>query len=212
MQNKNSNQTGSIVTYILAAMFLMGLLIATLSQTTQKRGDSSQVEKDFQYLKSDIDSIHAAVAECLQTYPERADVNNDNVVNDDDNPNPPFPLYEGLTSGNTGETITKIKCPAAPASNNSVFADDHDSRITILYNTLVYTTQYFNDATNGVYMRISSSVHDDLWREVISRINNSFSKCSAEIVTNGGDCVGGCLYYWFSRPDTNTIGDEEGCH
>lgn len=205
-------QKGSIVAYILGALFLMGLLFATFSQTSNKSSDASQVEKDFQILKSDIESLHSAIAECIQIYSKHADVNDDGTVDAVDNPNPPFPLYEDLTSGDAGESITQIKCPGAPSSNNDIIKGEQDTKLITLSSSSAYSARYFNHATDGVYIRITSSLHDALWEEILSRLDGSFAKCSAEIVSDSGDCEGGCLYYWLSKPDTNTIGNEEGCH
>jgi len=212
---KGINEKGSIVTYILAAIFLSGLLVAVLSQGSNKSADSSHVEKEVSYLKADIDSIHYAVAECIQVYYQRVDVNNDGTIDATDNPNPPFPLYDDLSNSGSGEDLKKIKCPGDPSSNNIndnyIFSENLYNSVKVLSNSSLYNVKYFNDSIEGVYLKISSLNSDDIWKEGISRINDMFSGCTVEIITDEGECKGQCLFYWIARPSTSVLGEENDC-
>lgn len=214
-------EKGSVVTYILAAIFLSGLLVAVLSQGSKKSVDASHVEKEVSYLKADIESIHYSVSECLQVYPDRVDINGDGLKNTDDNPNHPFPLYAGddqnadpnddFSHGSGGQDFREIRCPAAPATGNKIFSENLYNSIKLLSNSALYDTIYFNDPVEGVYIRVSTTNPDVIWKESISRINDMFSACAIEVITDAGDCAGQCLYYWMSRPATSVLGDEADC-
>lgn len=222
------NQRGSVVTYILIALFLVGLLLAALSQGANKTADSSQLDEMMLYLQLDLKTIHTAANECIQTYSDAVDVDGDGTIDADDNPNPLFPLYgtgarATLTSGttgaetttDTGTAIANIGCPGSPNANTAVFSGDQKNIFKILGDTATYTTTYFNNggaaSTEGVYIRITRANADPLWTEAISRLNNKYSACSAAAVTAGGTCANGCFYYWILRRSTSVLGGEVGC-
>ena len=197
------NQKGSIVVYILIAIFLTGVLIAAMTQGSKKNASSEQMDEMMLYLQNDIKTIQSFVAECAQSYP--------GAVTGVTNPNTPFPLYSDLSSGGTGNVIATIKCPGAPAAQQTIFSNNAGSSFKLLSDTTTYTTQYFTDGTEGVYFRITRASGDPLWTEAISRLNNKYSKCSAAAVTSGGTCANGCFYFWVLRRTTSTLGGEAGC-
>ncbi len=214
----NTAEKGSVVTYILIAIFLSGLLISMLTQGANKSADTTHLDKMALYLKSDISIIHSTISECFQIYNDPVDVNNDGTIDTDDNPNPTLPLYDpeepvndGVLYGVSGEDFHLMKCPGAPASQQVMFKSATDKRLKMLSNTTDYSTKYYTDGTEGVYLRMTSTEADLMWDEVISRVNSKISQCSAAIETDMGDCINGCLYYWILRHPTSTIGSEVGC-
>ncbi len=61
-------QKGSIIIYILIAIFLTGLLVASMTQGAKKSASSEQVNEMMMYLQSDIRTIQANITECVVTY------------------------------------------------------------------------------------------------------------------------------------------------
>lgn len=207
---KRKNEKGSIVAYALIALFLIGLLIAAMTQGSKKSAGTLQVDQMTLYLMSDIKTIQEVVNECAQVYPGKYDPDGDGVDNNA-NPNPPFPLYNDLSFGGMGDDVTAIKCPSMPAPS-LVFTGNNANKFKMLGDTATYTTKYFTDATEGVYLRITRAAGEALWTETISRINSKSSTCAAAVVTAGGTCVNGCLYYWILRHSPGGgLGPEMGC-
>ena len=203
------NQKGSVVTYLLIALFLTGLLVAALSQGAKKNASTEQIDEMVLYLQNDIKTVYTAVDECAQNYPKAVDVNGDNVINSTDNPNPPFPLYGDLSSAGVGATVTDIKCPGAPAAQQVIFSGNAGNLFKLIGDTTNYTTKYFTDGTEGVYVRIARNSDDALWTEAISRVNSKYSGCVAANVTDG-TCTHGCIYYWVVRRATSVLATESG--
>lgn len=216
------SQRGSIIIYIFVAIFLMGMLIATLSSGPTKSASSQQLDTLVARLKADVDAVHSAAAECALTYSAGGDVNGDDTVDATDNPNNPFPIYCAnaacalgtMTSGSAGKALSLTGCPGAPATGPRVLFNA--ASLMLLGDTSRYTTTYFNDGTEGVYIRIESADSDPLWSEAISRLELKYSKCSAVATTDNPDplthnCSGGCFYYWVLRRSTSSSSFEATC-
>ncbi len=209
-------QSGSILIYIMAAVFLMGLLVASMTQGSKKSATTVQIDLMTSYLQIDLKTTQEKVIECVRTYSSAVDVNNDGAIDATDNPNTPFPLYgagadtlANLSSGGVGTAIANVRCPGAPDGQRAVFGAEKSFKM--LDDTATYTTTYLTDATEGTYIRITRAAAEDLWTEAISRVNSKISPCAAAAVTAGGTCANGCLYYWILRRATSVIGPEAGC-
>ena len=214
MKNKlllKNRQGGNVVTYILIAIFLSGLLVAALSQGSKKSANTTHLDQDANYLRSDLTVIHSAIDECVQVFTSPVDVDGNGTIDTTDNPNAPFPLYDDLSSGGVGVDFSVIKCPGAASTQQALFTGPTDNRLKILTDTSTYTATYVSDATEGVYIKIINNYSDALWKEIISRVNDKTSICSAAVVVDAGDCAGSCLYYWILRRSTSAIGVEAGC-
>ncbi len=209
--NYKKSQKGSIITYILVAIFLSGLLISILTQGARKNIATTHLDKMALFLNSDIKVIHSAITECIQIYNDPVDVDNNGTIDTNDNPNPVFPLYDDLSSGGLGVDFHLIKCPGAPTSQQNIFEHSTDKRIKLLADNTNYTTTYITDSTEGAYIRITSNSPDFMWEEVIKRVDAKVSQCSATIEVDMGTCANSCLYYWILRHPTSTIGAEVGC-
>ena len=213
-------QKGSIVVYALMTIFLVGLLIATLSQGSKKNPSAEQIDRMILFLQQDIEVFYTAVSECMQIYSDPVDVDGNGVINAADNPNAPFPLYcadsacalSGLTSdgvsGTTGIPVAEIGCPGAPDGQRVIFNRNVGNNFKLLGDTSTYTAKYFSDGTEGVYLRITRVDSDDLWEESISRLNRKYSACSAAATVGAAPCENGCFYYWIVRRASNALGGE----
>lgn len=222
-------QSGSIMVFIMAAIFLMGLLIAAMTQGSKKSASSVQLDTMMVYFQTDLKTIQGDVVECVRTYPDAVDVDASGTINATDNPNAPFPLYgtnaadtlANLASGgvNTeatsdagvaipGTAAANLRCPGAPDGQRVILGAA--SKFKVLGDS-AYSVRYFSNTTEGAYVRITRLAADDLWTEAISRLNGKFSTCAAAAVTAAGTCANGCFYYWVLRRPTSTLGGEAGC-
>lgn len=215
-------ERGSIVVYILIAIFLTGLLVAAMTQGAKKSANTQQLDEMMLYVQADIKAAQAAITECAQVYPEPVDIDGDGNANTTDNPNAPFPLYcadsscvrADLTSGAGGKAITSIGCAGAPDGQRNILGTP--GALKVLGDTAEFTTKYFTDTTEGVYIRITRVGTDPVWTEAISQLDKKYSKCVAAAVTSNPDptgfnCSAGCFYYWILRRSTSSGSFEGGC-
>jgi hypothetical protein len=230
----NETRRGSVFAYILAAIFLMGVLIVSLTGGPGKSAVTGQLDELVTLLQSDISQISAAVSDCTLNYSAPVDFDADGKTCSDsvtgtcsgaaiDNPNPPFPLYNStwsaLTSyGSTAVALTSITCPGAPGMPKLFDTSTMKASraLRLLSNTTTYTTTYLNDSTEGVMLSITRTSSDPLWTEAVSRINAKNSTCKAAVVTAAGPCANGCLDIWLLRRTATTVigttGTEAACH
>ena len=205
-------QRGSVLVYILITIFILGILVVSLTNGPEKSMTSGQVDELGILLKSDLNVIESSINDCVVMYPAPVDVDGNSAVDSTDNPNAPFPIYGDLSSGgNTGTAVANIKCPGAPSAQQLVMTTRDGRQLQTLKDTSTYTATYITNTTEGVLLRLSRSNSSPAWTEVISRMNAAYSTCKAAVVTAGGTCAYGCFYYWFLRRSTSVIGGEAGC-
>ena len=231
-------QKGSIIVYILIAIFLTGLLVSLLTQGPKKSATSGQINEVMMYLQADIQTIQSNITECAVSYQDNnfCPPNATNTAvscvrhftsQDSGNPNPPFPVYttSPSTGGTAGAALASILCPRAPAGQQAVFPDKVLENLKLLQDTANYTTTYFTEnninvgssGVEGIYLRIERTVSDPVWTEAIVRMNNKYSACTVAYVAPGGTdpagytCTNGCLYYWILRLPTSSTSWKAGC-
>lgn len=227
MNNKHARaqtQKGSVIAYILVALFLMGVLTMALTDGPKQNASTAQLNEFTVMLKSDIDQIESMVNSCVLIYSEPIDRNADNTIDSTDNPNAPFPLIYDTVSGYTipvtGD-MTKAICPAAPpapiipptaATRDQLLLSGKAGRsLQLLSDTTNYTTTYVSDGARGVYIRITRNNVNALWSEGMVRVEKKFAACKAAIDSAEVGCTNGCLYYFFKRPTTSTFITEADC-
>jgi len=138
---------------------------------------------------------------------------------DDGNPNVPFPVYttSPTAAGTAGAVLATILCPRAPAAQQLIFTDSITQSLKALQDVANYTTTYFNDTAEGVFLRITRTTSDPVWTEAIVRLNSKYAACSVATVAPGGTdptgyvCTNGCLYYWILRNSTSSTSWKAGC-
>lgn len=239
MTAKASREKGSIIVYILIAIFLTGLLVSMMSQGAKKSASSEQIDEVMMYLQADIQTVQSNITECVTSYQNNNFCPSSGCVSqygstttvgtpDYGNPNPPFPMPASSSSGTVGTALASIQCPRAPSGQQTIFTDSITQSLKLLQDTANYTTTYFNgnssvaDSGNsgvyeGVYLRIERTVSDPVWTEAIARMNNKYSACSVAYVAPGGTdptghaCPNGCLYYWILRLPTSSTSWKTGC-
>jgi hypothetical protein len=228
-------QRGSIIVYIMIAIFLTGVLVAAMTQGANKSASSTQINAMMLYLQDDIKTVQSGITECVTGYSSPVDVNGDGLSCSStsdagcasaavDNPNPPFPIYcanstcalATMTSGGSGTTIPLMGCAGAPDGQRPVFPDRVYQNLKLLNDSSNYNATFINKGSEGVLLRITRAVADPLWSEAITRLDAKFSQCSAAAVTANPDplgfnCSGGCFYYWVLRRSTSSSSFEAGC-
>ncbi len=206
-----ARQKGSIIIYILIAIFLTGLLVEMMTQGATKSASSSQINAMVMELQKDIQTIHNKVAECPVIYPTQ-------LTGTPSNPNQPWPMYcansscvlTAMTSGGTGTTLSLVGCPGAPTGQQLVFPNTVTDNLKLLDDSSNYNVTYISNSTDGIMLRVTRVGSDPLWSEAISRLSAKFAPCASKVVMAnpdplGYDCSGGCFYYWILRKSTSVF-------
>jgi hypothetical protein len=208
-QNARQPEKGSVFIYILAAVFMIGLLVFAMTRGPQKGAVSGQADEMTNLAQADVAAIITDISECMLTYPNKVDVNADGI-DDFGNPNPPYPLYDPAgTSGGTGAVLTNIVCPGTPGTPK-LFDTAKGNKLRLIGNTTDFSATYFNDATNGVYFVIKRLTTSPVWNEAMARLDRKYPGCKATTVSVGA-CAKGCFYYFMVLPTTSTATSEAGC-
>lgn len=214
------NQKGSILIYILIAIFLTGVLIASMTQGAKKSASSEQVNEMMMYLQADIRTIQSNITECVVSYQnnttgcmalsQNSSLPGSSCVNgyqsqDSGNYNVPFPKPSTLLATGSGTALASITCPRAPAGQQIIFTDSISQSLRLLQDTSNYTVTYYNNSTDGVYFRITRVVTDPLWTEVLNRLPSKYQSCSSMATfanpdPTGANCSAGCFYYFILHP------------
>ena len=229
---KRPHHAGSVITYVLIMIFLVGLLTMSVTEGPKRSPTSQKLDNLVISLQSDLDLIEAAINDCVLVHPGVIDIDGDGDTDTTDNPNAPFPIryttaagYDLGTSvfGNITDTICPSTPPApidtsvgppypAATTQQLLFSGQGGRGFKLLGDTATYTTTYYSDTVDGVWIEIKpvSFTVDSLWIEAISRINARYSTCKAANVVDGGSCVAGCLYFFIKRLPTSIVATEGG--
>jgi hypothetical protein len=204
-------QKGSIIIYILIAIFLTGLLVATMTQGSKKTAESTQLDNMMLFMQNDIQTMQNNVAECVQTYPSPINASGAPVSDAAFDPNEPFPLYcansacalATMTNGSSGTALANAGCPGAPDNQRVIFTNAIGAGLKLLNDANNFNATFFN-AADGVYVRITRAFYDPLWMEAISRLPSKYAACSSIARTSNPDetgfnCTNGCFYYFILR-------------
>lgn len=190
------SETGNAVAYLFLAIFLIGVLTMTLTDGIGVGTTTARLDETKAHLRADIQVITNGVSECILIYPDPVDVDGDGVIDSDDNPNPPYPIYGDDSTGGTGADIAEIKCPG---SGEEIFTSAQ-GRFFRMIGGDQYTTTYMNDASDGVYITIDYALATENWEETLVQVNAAFPACQADIDSATGSCAtGSCLVYWIKR-------------
>ena len=205
MTHMSRKQRGSVIVYLMLALALIGLLTAYLSSGSKRAPEAVQSEQYLKKMETDLALISTLIQECILTYPDAVDLNADNLINATDNPNPPFPVYDDLSTGGVGVPLNEIRCPGAPVSQQVLFSNLQMGRYLELWHDSEITTTYLNNATEGIRITITRASDSDYWSNVLEAIETSRSECSVEI-----NLPARRLYFWVKRNPTS-VATEIGC-
>lgn len=219
------NARGSIVTYLLVTIFLLGLLTLAVSEGPRKSATTQQLDTLVMQLQNDLDMMEAAINDCVLVYPHPVDINNDGVKDGTDNPNAPFPLTytaSGTTSTyNNNGPLEKMVCPGAPptpltggtaaGSKQLIFGNQAGRSFSLVGNAARYNTNFRNDNVEGVLIKIEPVTETAIWAEAAARINSRYSACKV-LVQKSSPCTNTCIFYYYKRLPTGiTLGTEPEC-
>ena len=182
---KRPHHAGSVITYVLIMIFLVGLLTMSVTEGPKRSPTSQKLDNLVISLQSDLDLIEAAINDCVLVHPGVIDIDGDGDTDTTDNPNAPFPIryttaagYDLGTSvfGNITDTICPSTPPApidtsvgppypAATTQQLLFSGQGGRGFKLLGDTATYTTTYSTDATEGVLVRITRATQSALWTE-----------------------------------------------
>lgn len=216
---RHAGERGSMVTYILIAIFLVGILTLTLSEGPKKSAMTQQLDGMTMAIKGDLDTIEASINDCVLLYPTAIDLNNDGTTNTTDNANVPFPVIYASGSYSTNGALANAVCPGMPPTpltgnptvKQQIIGISAGRTLRMLGDTATYTTTLANDSTEGVMIKIVPTAANATWTEAAQRINSRYSTCKAAVDTTSLPCANTCLYFWIKRLPTSTTAVEAGC-
>ncbi len=187
------NQKGSAVAYLLLALFLSGVLMATMMEETSVATTNIKLQDVKNKLASDLATISAGINECILLYPDAVDVDGDGDIDSEDNPNPPYPIYNDDSTGVSGDVIADIKCPG---SGETIFTPAKGRFFKLLGDTTKYTTTYYNAPGQNVEVSIDYTIDSSVWDEALAQIDASYPAEMISVDTATGTCAtGSCLAY-----------------
>lgn len=206
LYNKIFSEAGNVIIYIFAAMGIFGFLTFIMTNGTKESVAAADVQKMTSLVKTDLETIHSAIQECVLMYPDPVDVNADGNINATDNPSAPYPLYPPNGSNTTmwwgtpSQNIKTIVCPGEYMINNGskVFDNDSGKFFSILDNT-DFTVKYLTNDAPPVMIRIevTYSKVTTVWSEVMSRLDAMLDPSNVGIVDI--DTSSNTLYYYIKR-------------
>jgi hypothetical protein len=170
MPSIRASERGSVVTYILITIFLIGLLTLSVTDGPKKSATTMQLDQMTVDLRTDLNTIESAVINCILVYPDDK--------SGATNPNKPFPLV-GDALATTG-ALADAQCPGAPAGSRGIFSNKSMYKFLLLDDTATYTSTYTSDSTS-VQVLIERTSASPLWTEALSRIAADSSSCKVHI-------------------------------
>ena len=195
-KNAILNETGSAVAYLFLAIFLAGLIIATMMKDSGVATVNAQLRETKAQLTADIEMIESAINECILTHSDPVDVNADGDINADDNPHVPYPLYDDLSFGEPGENVRLIRCPGT----GQLVLGLESGRFFKLLGDTRYSVTYKNTVADGIQLIIENSVYTSIWLEALNQMAATAPTCKMEVDSTNGSCAtGACLTYWIKR-------------
>ncbi|MAY99205.1 MAG: hypothetical protein CMH32_01610 [Micavibrio sp.] len=215
--NKRIAETGSALVYILIAIALMAALTATFVNSDSQQSRSQNSFKLAQDVKSQIQTIKAAIEGCTLLYPGGDITVNDGSTTDAGFHNP-FPVnpssahFTGSTLGaESDNAVSGLRCPGNPGDTNDhepIFGAASGQNLSPAPGVLE-DWMYFNGTKTvgsttytGVYISTRSNKTDPYIAEAFDKVASTFSACEADSVDDSDDdCASGyvCLRYWIIR-------------
>lgn len=201
IQSKSHHrQSGTVITYLLIALFLIGILTVTMMSGSSINPQTQRLDSLQNQFEADLSRILNGINACILGFPTAIDIDGDGDVDTDDNPNAPYPIYDDNSTGSGGDEFQDILCPG---SGQPVFSSARGDFFPLLSNSAEYTVTYFNDSTEGIRLVFDRTLDSQIWLAMVNRIDEQSSQCQAEVDTSTGSCAtGACLTYWVRRLST----------
>jgi hypothetical protein len=197
--HKRASEKGSALIYILIAIALLAVLTLTFMEPSSQQTSSQNTFKAITELQGQVDTIRAAVQECVLSYPK-----GDNTIvttgggatdpgarkNWPINPNSDH--YATATPGQSGDRLVRnLRCPGNNPGGADV--DDHEpifagssGKFLPPAPDLFEDWEYYN-GNDGVFFWTSTSKTDAFLSTALDKLDDNFSECEADVI----DAVGG---------------------
>lgn len=217
---KTAAEQGNVILYMLAALALLGLVVASLSSGSDRSQSAAEIDRLENKLWSEIATVESAITECVLTYPRLPDESGPASSN----PNKPYPLSADLNHPETGSPLATIKCPGAPLSRQTIF-DQPQHRLDFFINTPAISAKYYNTESEGVMIkiiwdRLVAGISNSAFYEAATRLDKRFSQCKAEVRSTSwpgddDDCDSSastkiCFLYWI-KVNPGHSNQDPGC-
>jgi type II secretory pathway pseudopilin PulG len=208
-------QKGSALLYILIAIMLLGVLTASMVNTSGGSSDKRRAQKLAMEIRAHISQIRNAVIECVSLHsggdPTYSSANYTH-------PYPLFPTLAHFTGSTLGAASSNkagnLRCPGNPGIDNNhepLFGGSSGKNLQQLTNIFnhdqfLYYNQsftYASEATIGVYIRNSTNKTDPYIQRAFEMLDAEYSECEFDYIvgdgTNGCASSSFCIRYWLIR-------------
>lgn len=193
-----SDQRGSALVYILIAIALLGALTLTFMEPSSQQTSSQNTFNTVSKIKSQIDTIRAAIQECRIAYRKGDSSIDISSSGSDPDAQRNFPIkpnsshYSTATIGPTaGRLVKDIRCPGDPGNND-------ENHVKIFGGTsgkflpappdLFEDWEYYN-GTDGVFFWTQSNKSDAYIDSALQKLDDQFGECEADIVDASSGAV-----------------------
>ncbi len=205
---RRASETGSALVYILIAIALLAALTVSFMEPSSQQTSSQNTFKTVSALQGQIDTVRAAIQECVLLYP-----NGDGCIEDDtpayctttdtDTPgaNKRYPLnpdsdhFANATPAAAGDRLVRnIRCPGNNGGQNA----NHDDHARIFTGAsgkflgpapdLFEDWQIYNGA-DGVFYWTRTTKSDAFIAAALEKLDEKFSECEADVIDATGGAV-----------------------
>lgn len=219
-------EQGSALVYILIAIALLAALTISFMGSSNQQAQSQNSFKLVSELQSQIDFIRTSIQECVLTY-QSGDVTIDNGSGGTDpGADRRYPIkpnsthFNGATIGASSDRLVKdLRCPGNPGDDkNHVAIYGGTSAKYLPPAPALFNGWRWYNGSDGVFFYISSSKSDSYIQSALTKLNESYATCEADIIdARGGDvaldsdgdakCNSGdvCFRVWIKANTDNAI-------
>ena len=209
MKAQRASEKGSALVYILIAIALLAALTVSFMEPSSQQTSSQNTFKTVAALQGQVDSIRAAIQECVLLYPEgdrcinnhtptghcTTTTTSDPGARENYPINPDSTHYTNATPARSGDRLVRnLRCPGNNGGENANH-DDHE----LLFSgaagkflppapDLFEDWQYYN-GEDGVFYWTRTTKSDAFVNAALQKLDAKFSTCEADII----DATGGAL-------------------
>src|SRR5690606_36330157 len=173
--------------------------------TSDTRSSSSvqTANQNAQRLYVQANNIRAAVQECVLKYPGGGgDLNGDNTIDSDDNPNSPYPLDPDTADAvnpapDAGDSLVRnLTCMTGSGGCENIYQGANNWGRLLPPVPPDYSDWVYKNDADGVDIQTTGSGSASN-AQALSRLVDKFGGCQAELDFDG--CGATCLTVWISR-------------
>lgn len=192
-----NRERGSALIYILIAIALLGALTMTFMNPSSQQTSAQGGFKVITDIKSQVDTIRAAVQECALAYQKGDRTVDIGPSGTDPDARRNYPLnpnsahFSGADVGPTeGRLVKDIRCPGNPdgaVNNHSVIFSGASGKFMPPKPDLFEDWQYYNGA-DGIFVWTRTNKTDGFLVSAFQKLDESYGECEADVIdATGGD-------------------------